>query len=46
MDNKTFILEVDENSLQQLKDAMDKDFTNKNISLMELILAYVSRTIS
>jgi len=46
VDSKTFILEVDANSLQQLKDAMEKDFTDTNISLRELILAYVSRSTS
>ena len=46
VDSKTFKLEVDEKSLQLLREAMGKDFTNTNISLMELILAYVSRTIS
>jgi len=46
VNNKTFMLEVDEYSLQQLKDAMDEDFTDTNISLRELILAYVSRSTS
>jgi hypothetical protein len=45
VDNKTFVLEVDEQSLKLLKEAMEEDFENKNIQIRELILAYVFRTI-
>ena len=44
VDSKTFKIQIDEKSLQSLKNAMNKDFINTNISLRELILAYISRS--
>ena len=45
VDDKTFSIEVQEKFLLSLKKAIEEDFTNKNISIRELLLAYVSRTL-